>query len=94
MGMECPNGHGRQNVVRNITADGGDPVKASEIVAKKLACGCVVGGEDYEKFREAVEAIDLDRTNAVRKIEEAARKKKATAYNTYVVKHGGGENAE
>lgn len=88
MGAECPNGHGRQNIVVLITADGSNPKKMSDVVAQKLACGCVVGGHEYEQFKAASAEIDLDRVNAIRAADEDARKKKAAAYKGFVIKGG------
>lgn len=85
MGAECPNGHGRQNIVVLITPDASNPKKMSDVVAWKLACGCVVGGAEYEQFKEAVAEIELDRMNAIRGIDETARKQKAAAYTGFVV---------
>lgn len=85
MGAECPNGHGRQNIVVLITPDASNPKKMSDVVAWKLACGCVVGGAEYEQFKAAVGQIELDRMNAIRGIEDEARKKKAAAYTGFVV---------
>ncbi len=85
VGAECPNGHGRQNIVVLITPDASNPRKASDVVAWKLACGCVVGGAEYEQFKAAVAEIELDRADAIRKIEESARKQKAAAYTGFVV---------
>jgi len=84
MGMECPNGHGRQNVVVNLTADGRNPVKAAQVMAHRLACGCVVGGEQYEKFKEAVTEIETGVSIAVRDLEEDARQRKAAVYQAFV----------
>lgn len=94
MGMECPYGCGRQRVAVNITADGSNPVKMSEVVAFRLTCGHVVGGEDYEVFRKIAQAADAERADAVRKIEEETRQKKATAYQNFVVARGGQKHAE
>jgi hypothetical protein len=88
MGAECPNGHGRQNIVVLITPDGSNPRKMSDVVAWKLACGCVVGGAEYEQFKEAVATIELNRAVALRRIEEDVRKKKAAAYTGFVMKGG------
>lgn len=85
MAIECPNGHGRRDIIVNITPDASNPRKASDVVARKLACGCVVGGEEYEEFRALAAEIELERVNAVRVIEEAASRKKSAAYNTFVV---------
>lgn len=85
MGMECPKGHGRQNVVVNLTADGSNPLRAGDILAQKLACGCVVGGEQYEKFKAAVAEIEATRVTAWQDIEEEARQRKAAVYQAFLV---------
>lgn len=84
MGMECPKGHGRQNVHVMLTADGTNPTKFSQVMAYRLACGCVVGGEQYEKFKAAVLAIEHEVSTTVRDLEEDARQKKAAIYQTYI----------
>lgn len=94
MGMECPRGHGRQNVLVNITPDASNPRKASDIVAYKLGCGCVVGGEEYEMFKTAVDKIDRVRSDAIRKIDEQSRQQKGAAYSIFVTKRGGANHAE
>lgn len=80
MALECPNGHGRQNVLANITADGLPPKKAKDVIAKRLACGCVVGGKDYENFLKSVHDIEVEQAAAIEKIREAAKHKKSAAY--------------
>lgn len=80
MGLECPNGHGRQNVVLNITPGMVPTAKASEVVAKKLACGCVVSGEEYQDFLTAVHKIDLDEQKAIEQIKKNNASKRSAAY--------------
>jgi len=82
--MECPKGHGRQNIQVMLTADGRDPTKAAQVMAYRLACGCVVGGEQYEKFKLAVTEIENNISIAVRDLEEDARQKKAAVYQAFV----------
>lgn len=88
MGAECPNGHGRQNIVANITADGSAPVKAADVVAQKLACGCVVGGPDYEKFQEHVLEIRNAEKLAIAAEKEKARKALGAAFRAYNTQRG------
>ncbi len=83
MGAECPNGHGRNNIVANITADGSSPVKSADIVAQKLSCGCVVGGPDYEKFQEHVTEIRNAEKKAIIAEKEKARKALGAAFRAY-----------
>lgn len=80
MAMECPNGHGRQNVVANITADGKPTPKAENVIARRLACGCVVGGKDYENFLKSVHDIEVEQSAAIENIRKDARNKKSAAY--------------
>ncbi len=94
MGMECPKGHGRQAIVQMITADGKNPTKMSQVIAHRLACGCVVGGEAYEKFKAAVAEIESEVATQVRDLEETARQKKAAVYQAYITGKGGQKHAE
>lgn len=80
MALECPNGHGRQNVIQNITPNFAPTAKASDVVAKKLACGCVVGGEEYNSFLETVHAINAEEAVAVAAAKKACSDRRATAY--------------
>lgn len=83
MGAECPNKHGRQNVIANITADGSAPTKNSDVIAQKLACGCVVGGADYEAFQVEVLKIRNEEKKAVASVKEGARKALGAAFKGY-----------
>lgn len=81
MGAECPNGHGRQNAVFNITVDGTPPTKNSDVIAQRLACGCVVGGEEYEAFQQKVLEIRNSERLAMTAAREASRKAMAAAFH-------------
>jgi hypothetical protein len=83
MSAECPNGHGRQCIITAITADGSPAVKASDVIANKLACGCTVGGPDYEKFQENVNKLKLDEKKAITAIREKTRQQLGTIFRTY-----------
>lgn len=89
MGMECPRGHGRQKIAQMITADGTNPTKMSQVIAHRLACGCVVGGEAYEKFKTAVNEIEQKVAATIRDLQEDARQKTAAVYQSYIVGKGG-----
>lgn len=93
MGAECPNGHGRQNIIVNITADGSPPQHPEDVIAQKLACGCVVGGEEYTRFQEAVQKVSAEEANALAAVRKNAQAKKAAAYRQFVL-NGGQNNAE
>lgn len=80
MALECPNGHGRQNVVQNITPNFAATARAADVVAKKLACGCVVGGEEYNAFLETVHKINAQEAVAVAAAKKVTAEKRATAY--------------
>lgn len=83
MAMECPNGHGRQNVHVNLTLDGSNPLRATDIIAQKLACGCVVGGEQYTQFQATIMKINSDKVMALQEIEENTSQRKAAAYQAF-----------
>lgn len=80
MGAECPNGHGRRNVIMNITADGSKPKKALDVIAQKLECGCVVGGEEYEAFQLKVLEIRNAERLKIMAAREAGRQAMAAAF--------------
>ena len=80
MGLECPNGHGRQNVILNITPGMTPTAKADEVVAKKLACGCVVSGEEYQDFLTAVHKIDVDEQKQIEQVKKQNASKRSAAY--------------
>jgi hypothetical protein len=83
MGAECPNGHGRQNIIANITADGSAPIKNSDVIASKLHCGCVVGGADFEQFQLDVLKIRTEEKKGITAAKETARKAIGAAFKGY-----------
>jgi hypothetical protein len=83
MGAECPNGHGRQFITANITADGTAPIRASDVIAQKLGCGCVVGGPDYDAFQKQVLEIRTAEKAAIAAEKEKARKAMGAAFKAY-----------
>lgn len=86
MGSECPNGHGRQFIVANITPDGLPPKRATDVVAIRLKCGCIVGGPEYKTFLEAVAAAAAKEAEAIQTARKAAQDAKATAFKAFVTK--------
>ncbi len=78
--MECPNGHGRQSVIQNITPDFASTARAKDVVAKKLKCGCVVGGDEYQDFLETIHAINAEEQLAFEAIRKANASKRSAAY--------------
>ncbi len=88
MGAECPNGHGRQAIVANITADGTTPKQATDVIAQKLACGCIVGGASYRAFQEAVVKAKQEEAEALNAVRKATQDKLGNAYKLYVTQEG------
>ena len=80
MGMECPKGHGRQNVILNITPGMTPTARAKDVVARKLACGCVVAGEEYQNFLTAIHKIDVEEQQAIEQIRKNNTSKRSAAY--------------
>lgn len=80
MGMLCPECGERSAIVRNITADGEGAVKASDVLAHKLACGHTVGGEKYNEFLDNVKEIDLDAAKEIEQIKRDAQSRKAALW--------------
>lgn len=83
MGAECPNSHGRQNVVANIGSPDKDIIKGDDVISQKLACGCVVGGPDYEEFQKHVLDIRNTEKLAIQKEREKTRKALGAAFRAY-----------
>ena len=84
MGTICPECGERSNVVGHITVNGLPPVKPDEIIASRLACGHVVGGEGYEELVRVVSGIDVDMVRAIENIKTRARYDKTTDYKAFV----------
>lgn len=93
MGAECPNGHGRQRIVLNVTSDGKSPRRAHDIVARRLACGCVLPSGQFEAFQEAVGDVRTWAANEIMRIRRVETQKMGVAFKEYVMKEGE-ENAE
>lgn len=77
MGAICPYGCGYQPIQANITASGEPAFRASEVIAQRLRCGHVIGGEEYEEFMQSVKEIDREAYEKIQEIEKEARQKKA-----------------
>jgi len=88
MGMLCPICLTHQAFKRSITVDGKGAERADQVIARELACGHVIGGEEYRKFLEAVWKIDRETTDKVIAIQETAKGKKAAAYKTLIAPRG------
>lgn len=93
MGAECPHGHGRQKIVRNITVDGRPPHSSNDIIARKLACGCVLESGLFEEFQEAVSNVKEWKAKQVAGIEKETARRMGRAYKEFVMTEDE-ENAE
>jgi hypothetical protein len=80
MGMYCPECGKRQAVVANITADGVGARKAEDVIAHRLACGHVVGGEEYTEFIKLAEGIRQETQDAIMRIRNRAKGKVAALW--------------
>jgi hypothetical protein len=86
MGSECPNGHGWQPQVGIITKDGLGVKKASEVIAKRLGCGCVVGGDEYKEFISQSAQIDQEAAQKVFALHQDAQAKKSSLWKAITAK--------
>jgi hypothetical protein len=82
MGFDCPNGHGRQPIIHNITANGEAVSKNNPVLARKLACGCIVSGRKHVEYLEKCAEIDALAFTKVQKIQDGAREDKAALWQT------------
>lgn len=80
MGMFCPVCGKREAVVANITADGVGARKAEDVIAHRLACGHVVGGEAYTEFIKQAEAIRQETQDSILRLRARAKGKVATLW--------------
>jgi len=77
MGAICPEGCGYQPIQQNITATGMPARKAEDVIAQRLRCGHVIGGEEYTDFLKEVNKINKDTHKRVTEIELSAKNAKA-----------------
>lgn len=84
MGMICPECGQRKAVVGHITINGLPPKSAGDVIASRLACGHVVGGEDYEALVEQVRKIDVKKVDKIALANKEARNAKTAAYKAHV----------
>lgn len=95
MGMFCPECSTRQAVVANITADGVGARKAEDVIAHRLACGHVVGGEDYTEFIKKAEAINQETRDSIMRIQARSKSKVAALWkNMSAESKEAGQHAE
>lgn len=83
MSIECPNGHGRQNIVANINVEGKPIVRGNDVHIRKLACGCQVGGPEYEEFLRHVNEIRNEESKTIVALREKTRQTLAKEYVKY-----------
>lgn len=95
MGMFCPECGKRSAVVASITADGLGARKAEDVIAHRLACGHVVGGEEYTEFIKQAEAIRQETQDSILRIRARAKAKVAALWkNMSAEAEEAGTNAE
>jgi len=80
MGMLCPECGERFAVVANITADGKGARSAVDVIAHRLACGHVVGGEAYNAFIVQADEIRKEEQERILKIRAASKDRIATLW--------------
>ena len=80
MGMFCPECGKRSAVVASITADGQGARKAEDVIAHRLACGHVVGGEAYTEFIKQAEAIRQETQDSIMRMQARAKGKVAALW--------------
>lgn len=95
MGMFCPECGKREAVVANITADGVGARKAEDVIAHRLACGHVVGGEAYTEFIKQAEGIRQETRDRIMNIRASEKGKIAALWkNMSAESKEAGQNAE
>lgn len=84
MGKICPECGERSAVVGHITVNGLPPKSPEDVIASRLKCGHVVGGEDYEALVEQVRKIDVRKVEKITLANKQARNEKTAAYKAHV----------
>jgi len=84
MGKLCPECGERQNVVGHITINGLPPKSADDVIASRLSCGHVVGGEGYDALVAEVQRIDVEKVKQIEDVKRWARNAKTAAYKAHV----------
>ncbi len=80
MGAECPI-CGNWNAYTNaITATGEPAQKGKDIIARKLACGHVVGGAEYMAYREQVGQLERQAAEQRMRIDAELKRKKTALW--------------
>jgi hypothetical protein len=82
MGEVCPICNTHQPYVQAITVDGEPAQKADEILARRLKCGHVLGGSQYEAFKKSSHDIDLEAFNTVQAARQNAVDKKSALWQS------------
>ena len=63
-----------------ITIDGLGARRSEDVIAQRLGCGHVVGGEEYTEFLEARNEIKLQVHGEIQRLEKRARGKIAALW--------------
>jgi len=83
MSIECPNGHGRQNIVGNINVEG-KPIRSNaDVHIRRLRCGCQVGGPRYADFLAKVDEIRGAESKAILALREKTRLQLGAEFQNY-----------
>jgi hypothetical protein len=82
MGAQCPECNTYQPIVGNLTADGKAPLKADQVIIRRLGCGHLIGGEEYAAFDKARRAILAKTSFAIQKVKDDANAQLAQAWKT------------
>ena len=80
MSMICPECGKRSPVVGAITIDGLGARRSEDVIARRLGCGHVVGGEEYTRFLALRQEISIQARGEILKIEKRASSKIAALW--------------
>lgn len=82
MGAECPT-CGKYGAYKfAITATGEPAIKNSDIIARKLECGHVLGSTEYMEYRKQVAVLEAQAYAAIHLAEEKLKKAKTALWTT------------
>lgn len=84
MGAECPVCGKHGGFVQAITATGEMAKKSDEIIARRLACGHIVGNQAYMTYRNQLQALENAAAEKKLSIDEALKTQKTALWTTII----------
>lgn len=82
MGTFCPTCQTHQPFVKHLTKDQEPAVRGTDVIAHKLGCGHMVGGQRFMAFMEKKRDIEAAAARKIQNIREELNDKLASAWQS------------